>query len=299
VTEFEAPAATERLSDHLHDRRSSLGPHDLVLAAGTLSRTGNISMATAVAAAQAGGFAGVSLWATAYMAALAAGSSPASLRGLLSDAAVVVDHVEAVIGWVGPDDPGGPYAEEASPSQVFDAAVALGASQVSALLFGHQAAGEDDASEVFARIAAQANDHGLRVALEFAEDSVIRDVNAAIRVTSVAPNGGVLVDTWHAHYGVTTLADLTHVPGERVLVVQVNDGPSQRPVEYGWATRWHRLMPGDGGADPAAAVAALRAAGCRAPLTAEVFNDELVTALGPLPFAIRVGEAMASMERGR
>jgi sugar phosphate isomerase/epimerase len=270
-----------------------------VLAAGTLSPTGDVSVPTAIAAAQAGGFAGVSLWATTYTAALAAGASAASLRGLLADAGVVVDHVEAVIGWVGPGDPGAPYAEEASPSQVLEAAVALGAPQVSALLFGHPTAGEDDASEAFARIAAQANDHGLRVALEFAEDTVVRDVNAAVRVTSVAPNGGVLVDTWHAHYGATTLGDLASVPGQRILVVQVNDGPLQRPAKYSWATRSHRMMPGEGGADPAAAIAALRASGCRAPLTAEVFNDELVTALGSVPFAIRVGEAMASMGRTR
>jgi sugar phosphate isomerase/epimerase len=143
----------------------ALGSRDLVLAAATLSPGGDTPLAVAADAAVAGGFGGLSLWASTYVAELARGSSPAELRQSVIDAGLVVDHVEAVIGWVGPGDPGAPYAEEATRTQVFQAGVALGVSVDSVLLFGPRGTSEDAAAEVFSGIAVEAAKHGLRAAL--------------------------------------------------------------------------------------------------------------------------------------
>jgi 4-hydroxyphenylpyruvate dioxygenase len=111
-------------------------------------------------------------------------------------------------------------------------------------------------------------------------------------VTAPAPGGGILYATWHAHFGPSTLADLEQIPGERILVVQVSDSPSERSTDHAWATRRHRLVPGEGAADPRSTIAALRATGCRSPLTVEVFNDEMVAELGPGPFAVRLHHSL-------
>jgi sugar phosphate isomerase/epimerase len=51
-------------------------------------------------------------------------------------------------------------------------------------------------------------------------------------------------------------------------------------------------VPGEGTADLAATVAALRQAGCRVPLTVEVFSDQLAVELGPVAFSRRVAAAV-------
>jgi sugar phosphate isomerase/epimerase len=263
-----------------------------VLAAGTLTVEGDVPLATAVEAAVAGGFAGISLWASTYLAEVAAGAEPAALRGALAEAGLVVDHVEAAIAWAGPGDPGAPYAEEAVAEQVMAAAVGLGCPLITALLFGPRDVGTDQAAEAFSSLAARAAEHGLATALEFAPGSVAPDLATALAVTGAAPTGGVLVDTFHARYGGTTTADLAAAPGDRILAVQVSDGPTERPRPYAEATRHRRLVPGEGTADLAATVAALRQAGCRVPLTVEVFSDQLAVELGPVAFARRVAAAV-------
>jgi sugar phosphate isomerase/epimerase len=72
----------------------------------------------------------------------------------------------------------------------------------------------------------------------------------------------------------------------------VSDGPADRSPDHAWATRRHRMVPGEGQSRVAATVTALRHAGCRSPLTVEVYNDELAETLGPVPFAQRLGEAL-------
>jgi sugar phosphate isomerase/epimerase len=255
-------------------------------------------LSTALEAAIAGGFTGCSLWASTVVSALADGARRSDLRRTVLDSGVAVDHVEAVIGWVGADDPGAPYAEEASWAQVFDAALVLGAPAVTALLFGKRDAGEDAAADAFARIAAEASEHGLDVALEFAPGTPVPDLATAVRVTKAVDRGGVVFDTWHAHYGSTTAADVAALDGGRVTIIQVSDGPADRPTGYGDATRHHRMLPGSGACDPTATVAALRAAGCRAPLTVEVFNDELAVVLGAERYAVALGASLRSMEGG-
>ena len=81
----------------------TLGPDDLVLSSGSLD---NPPIEVLVEAAVAGGFAGLTLWPAVYPADPALGER-------IRDAGLAVTDMDAAIVWVGPDDPGGPYYEEA------------------------------------------------------------------------------------------------------------------------------------------------------------------------------------------
>ena len=268
-----------------------------VFAAATLAEDGATPLDVAIDAATAGGFDGLSLWASSYLNEQRNGISDQEMRDRLDAANLRVDHVEAVIAWAGPDDPGAPYAEESSRHEVFAAAQALHAPVVSVLLFGTRSASEDDAADVFATIAHEASSFGLSVALEFALGTVIRDVASAGRVTSGPNNGGILYDTWLAHYGPSTIEDLAALHGDQILAIQVNDGAEERPDDYGVATRRRRTPLGEGAFLLPDMVRTLRAIGCDAPLTVEVFNDDLVRELGPKAFAHLLAGGWESLSR--
>jgi sugar phosphate isomerase/epimerase len=95
----------------------------------------------------------------------------------------------------------------------------------------------------------------------------------------------LLVDNWHYHFGGSGLDDLAAVPGEVVAAVQLNDVPAQPPVDLVEASLHRRLPPGDGVVGVVDFVRTLRSIGSPAPLTVEVFNDELLARHGPHAFA--------------
>jgi len=280
-----------------------LGPGSLVL---TGSSLGNPPFRVLAEAAASGGFAGLSLWpAATWRRARAEGHSDADLRALLSDLGLVVNDVDAAIAWFGPGDPGPPYREEPGEHELFAAAEALGARCCNVLLVAGSVVSRepgsagliDAAAESFAGVCDRAARHGLTATLEFSLGSAVRDASTALAVVEGAgrANGGLLLDTWHCHYGPTTLADLRALPGERALAVQISDVPAQPPADLPHATRRGRLVPGEGVFDWAAFLGVLDAIGSPAPLTVEVLNDELAAAHPPHELARRLGEAVRAL----
>jgi len=273
---------------------SPLGPDDLIITASTL---GMPSFPDLVAAAVAGGFAGLSVWPEGvYTRARAEGLSDATMRALLTDAGVVVQDVDAAVAWVGAGDPGPPYLEEPDRDTLFAAARALGASFVNVLLVGRPGAATDpaDLAAAFAGVCDEAATHGLVATLEFTYRGVVTTVSEAAAVVAAAgrPNGRLLVDTWQYHWGGSSSDQLAEVPGRLVAAVQVSDAPGERPADLRYATRYERLMPGEGVIDLTGLVRVLRSTGATAPLTVEVLNDRLLARHGAEGLARRLGEAM-------
>jgi sugar phosphate isomerase/epimerase len=87
--------------------------------------------------------------------------------------------------------------------------------------------------------------------------------------------------------GVDALADA--VP--RIFTLQLDDAPAERPEDFGHATRYHRLVPGDGAIDYAGIFGALAAGNNAAPVILEVFNDEQLERHGVEGFARLLGDA--------
>ncbi|MEO5838460.1 MAG: sugar phosphate isomerase/epimerase family protein [Acidimicrobiales bacterium] len=236
----------------------------------------------------------LSFWPPAtYQSARADGWSDRDMRALFDDNGIVVHDADALVAWVGPDDPGSPYFEETTPDRVFAAAEAMGARFVNAILTGRRAnVTVDGAAEVLAGVCDQAAEHGVGVTVEFATRSAVNDIATACAVIerSGRTNVGICMDTWAYHFGTCGLDALVEaVP--RIFTLQLDDGPAERPEDFGHATRYHRLVPGDGAIDYAGIFGALAAGNNTAPVILEVFNDEQLARHGVEGFARLLGDA--------
>lgn len=261
----------------------TLGPDDLVLSSGSLD---NPSIEVLVEAAVIGGFAGLTLWPAIY-------PPDPTIGERIRDAGLAVVDMDAVIVWVGPDDPGGPYYEEAPRELVFEAAAALGATGVNSLLVCPGMASKEQATEALADLADQAAAIGVDVYMEFSRSRPIPDPQTSAEVVAATgrANCGLTVDFWHVHYGPGDFADFASIPGYLIGAIQLNDAPADVPDDLGWATRYQRCAPGEGVMELTNALRTLRDAGCQAPLTLEVFDGSRLEALGAVGFARLLGDA--------
>ena len=275
-----------------------LGAGDLVLCSGTLARS--TSFLERVDAAVAGGFDGISLWARDYWSGRRAGLSDADLRALLDDHGIAVAEIDLAWWWLpGAADVHIPAALDTEELFAYDEAEAfrianvVGARSLNAIdVFGGNWS-VDEAAAAFAGLCDRAAEHDLLVHIEFLPWSRIPDVSAAWEIVRGAdrPNGGVLIDAWHYFRSGADLTALRAVPGDRVLAVQLDDGPAAPEADLPTASLHDRRLPGDGEFDLAGLVDGLRTIGVVAPIGVEVFSDEL-HALDPLEAATRAGAAL-------
>ena len=274
-----------------------LGPDDLVLCSGTLPR--RTPFAERLAAASAAGFRGVSLWGRDYQAARDEGLSDADLRHMLDDHDLEVAELDPAWWWLpGAADihipPEGDSLDvfRFGEADLFALADAVGARSLNAVdVFGGSWSLEE-AAEAFAGLCARAAEHGLLVHVEWLSWSRLPDLASALSVVEMAgaANGGINVDAWHCARAGTDVDELRRVPGERILAVQLDDGPARPEADLMHATLHDRLLPGEGEFALDAITAALAETGCRAPIGVEVFSDAL-HALGPAEAARRAAEA--------
>ena len=84
---------------------------------------------------------------------------------------------------------------------------------------------------------------------------------------------------------------LRSLPGERVLGIQLDDGPAEPEANLIEATLHERRLPGEGEFDLGGLLQAFAEIGAVAPLGVEVFSDEL-HALPPADAGRQAGDAM-------
>jgi sugar phosphate isomerase/epimerase len=250
-------------------------------------------------AAVAAGFSAVSLWGRDYRSARDEGHSDADVVALIVDHGLVVAELDPAWWWT-PGAAGFTVPEELDPveifrydeTELFRIAELVGARSLNAVdVLGGQWSLEEVAL-AYAALCDRAAEHGLVVHLEWLAWSRIPDLATAWEVVRLAdrPNGGLTVDTWHCARTGTTPEQLLAIPGERVLAIQVDDGPALPEDDLVDATLHHRMVPGEGAFDLVGYLSALRTIGAVAPVGVEVFSDEL-HALGPMESARRVGDA--------
>jgi sugar phosphate isomerase/epimerase len=279
----------------------TIGPGDLVLCSGTIGR--RTPFRDRLAAASAAGYSAVSLWGRDYQAARDEGLGDADLVALFDDHGLAVAELDPAWWWT-PGADTFSLPPELDPidvfrfgeSELFGIAETLGARSVNAAEVLGGAWDIDDAAAGFAGLCDRAAERGLLVHLEWLAWSRIPDLATALAVVTLAdrPNGGLNVDMWHCARTGTTADDLLGVPGERVLAVQVDDGPATAEDNLIEATLHDRLLPGDGDFDLVGYLGALRTIGACAPIGVEVFSDELHAA-GPAEAARRAAEATRSV----
>jgi sugar phosphate isomerase/epimerase len=274
-----------------------LTPGDLVLCSGTLKR--GISFADRVRAAREGGFAGISLWGRDYQAARDEGLRDRDIRAMLDDNGLAVAELDPVWWWLpGARDVVIPPEYDTEDmfrfgeDTLFEIAGAMGARSINAVdVFGGEWS-MDQAAGAFADLCDRAAEHGLLVHLEFLPWSRIDSVQSAHEIARLAdrPNGGIVVDAWHFFRGPSDPESLRAVPGDRILNVQLDDGPARPEPDLLSATLHERLLPGQGEFDLAWLVDVLVTCGANAPFGVEVFSDDLHS-LEPAEAGRRAGEA--------
>lgn len=107
----------------------------------------------------------------------------------------------------------------------------------------------DEIVEAFAATAAQGRQHGVVVDLENLPMWGVRTIADAWAIVegSGDPEAGLVVDSLHYVRSSSTLDMLRAVPGERIHVVQLNDGPLVLPPEVTLEENcFDRDWPGDG-----------------------------------------------------
>ncbi len=281
-----------------------LGPDDLVLCAATLSR---VPFVERIEAASAAGFRGISMWSTDYAQAREAGVSDAELRTRLADHGLEVAELDPLLNWVPGTGLGAGANQEgmaffrATEADFYRMAEAVHARSINVALFTDAPIERAALVEPFAALCDRASQYDLLVHLEFMPFTQVPNLAAALEVVSLAdrPNGGVTLDTWHHFRGGGTAQTLAGVPGTRLLAVQISDAPREPHPDVIEETMRLRRVPGDGDADLAEVIAALRASGSSAPLGAEIFSDALAELPGK-EAAQRAAEGLrAVLERSR
>jgi sugar phosphate isomerase/epimerase len=263
-------------------QRMALGAGDLVLCSGSLARESTFG--ERIAAAVAGGFAGISLWARDYFSAQRSGLTDADMRALLTGNGLAIAELDLAWSWLpGASEihiPAELDTEELfayDEADLFRIADAVGARSINAIdVFGGDWS-VDAAAAAFAGLCDRAAERGLLVHIEFLPWSRIPNVTAAWEIVRRADraNGGVLLDAWHFFRSGADLAALRAVPGERVLGFQLDDGPNDPEPDLPEASLHARLLPGEGELNLGALLATLREIGVVAPVGVEVFSDEL------------------------
>jgi sugar phosphate isomerase/epimerase len=253
---------------------SGAGPPatELVLCAGCLPAT---PFRDLVAAASTAGFDAITLWPLVYRRAQSReGLDPAAMRALVDDAGLRVTELDAVTDWLPapPDDGGG--RPSWSRHEFFAAAEVMGADAVVAATVSPEPVAVDAAVEGFARLCADAAEHGLRVLLEFVAFSGIPDAGTAWRIVDDVgdPSAGLVVDLCHHVRSGGDDAALRRIPAERIVTVQLGDGPARPPSDLYDEARWHRADPGAGDFDLAARLAAMARDGVRARVGPELYR---------------------------
>ena len=226
------------------------------------------------------GFWGIGMQVDDYVQTRERGRSDSEMLRLLESTGMVVDEIEFHIGWSSDIESirARAFLTEAS---LFAAADALGVRQLNVGCgeLPHEVASVERLAERFAALCERASAHNLTVALEFLPWSGIPDIATASEVVrqAAAPNGGILLDTWHFFRGNPDFDALRAIPADRIVGVQVNDGPAQPVGEIRDETRHGRSLPGEGDFDLARVVRELDAMGVSAPWAIEVMSDDLTT----------------------
>ncbi|MGY1722267.1 sugar phosphate isomerase/epimerase family protein [Blastococcus sp. SYSU DS0533] len=243
-------------------------------------------------AAAAAGYEGVGLRPVHLERALAEGWSVADVRSRLADGGLEVVEVGFLADWW----PGGDEAaSRESEREILALADALGGRHLLAV-GGPLEAPLAEVAARFAAVCDRAAGHGLAVALEFLPWRDVSGLREAWQVVESAgrPNAGIMLDTWHFFRGTSVLADLDDVPPERIVAVQLSDGPLEVVVEEQHDTKHLRRVPGEGQFDLPALFDRLTALGVEVPVGVEVISTEM-RALDPLTAAARAADATRAL----
>ncbi|MGD9990269.1 sugar phosphate isomerase/epimerase family protein [Pseudonocardia sp.] len=261
--------------------KADTGP-GLILGYGNLT---GVSFEERVAAAVAAGADAIGYSVFEFQDAKREGVGAKDLAAIADRSGMRVAELEVGLGFDGPADgrrwgPSWfpwdlPYMDAGVEQDFIELADAFGAHHIVVAA----SSGGDGAESAarFARICDQAAEVGAKVAIEFLPGTDMPDIATSLAVVQAADrdNGGLCVDNWHFMRGNADEQALRSLPGDRVVVVQLSDGPATPLTEdYFEETLKHRKLFGDGEWDVVGFLGALRACGATAPVSIEILSEQ-------------------------
>lgn len=227
-----------------------------------------------IEAASAAGFRGFGLLSDDLPAAVAE-YQLTGIRAMLADNGIVHVELEGIPYWW--DD--GPRRRKSDHVRqgMLEAAQALGARHIKVTPDGDDGPWDRGRwAAKFAELAAQAQDVGARLGLEFFPWSNIKTLHDGLRLVEDAGHeaGGVIIDTWHIARGHTPVADLASVPLRHIIGVELNDADEQVIGTLFADTVHRRRYCGEGSFDLTGMISSLHTAGWNGPWGVEILSDE-------------------------
>lgn len=183
-----------------------------------------------IAAAGTAGFSSLAINAATYKSAVSSGISAHTIRSTAKEHGVRFKWIDAVSGWLPIRYPSGsPELKEFldhSLDSAFEIADELGAEGLLAIgCFNAGAIPSHHQTAAFESLCRQAQARDLLVGLEFIPIWGIPDLKSAWEIVSAvdAPNGGLVIDTWHFFRSHSQFDLLKQIPSNKVFAVQLAD----------------------------------------------------------------------------
>ncbi|MBO6718467.1 MAG: sugar phosphate isomerase/epimerase [Rhizobiaceae bacterium] len=239
-------------------------------------------------ACQAAGYDGLWLHYRDYLEQRTAGHDDYALRAMFDEAGMNHRGIEFLTDWF-LDSAKGREAETACLA----AATAIGASVISVGGdFGQRGIRQSEMIERFVELCSRAADADISVALEFVPWSNIPDIATAVEYLE-ADNAGLMVDCWHLFRGGMSVSEISRIPRDRILAVQVNDADAIPAGPLAEDTLRRRAC-GDGAFDLPGFARALDATGTAVHFSVEIISPEFVamTAADAARFSLEKARAV-------
>lgn len=225
------------------------------------------------ASAARAGFTGLGLW-HADLEHLRAQHSLSEIHSILADHGIVHLELEFLTDWFVDGDKR--IASDATRRLLLESAAALGARHIKVGDFFKTPVPMDRLVEEFARLCAEARDHGTRIVFEFMPFSRIETLEDARALVTGAgqANGGICVDLWHVVKLGIPYEKVAAFPSQYLLSIEINDGWRAAPpgMDLVTETTCHRAFCGEGEFDVRGFVSVMRDAGYAGPWGVEVLN---------------------------
>lgn len=242
------------------------------LAIATVSVPG--SLPEKLSAIAAAGFQGVEIFEQDF---LAFDGSPREVGAMVRDHGLEISLFQPFRDFEGLPEPHRTRAFDRAERK-FDLMNELGTDLVLVCSSCHPEAlgGIDRAAADFADLGARAAAKGIRVGYEaLAWGSHVNDHRDAWEIVRRADhsNVGLILDSFHTLGRGIDPDTIRRIPGDRIYFIQLADAPLIEMDLLYWS-RHFRSMPGEGGLNVPAFMAAVAATGYAGPISLEIFNDQ-------------------------
>lgn len=227
-----------------------------------------------VEAAAKAGFKGLGLW-HADLDHILERRSLTEMKQILDDNGIKYLELEFLTGWF--MDGEKKRESDIQTKKLLTAAEALGAKHVKVGDFYHEEYSMPRVTEAFAALCAEAAERGTRIGFElmpFAMIDTLKDALAMVEGAG-ATNGGIVFDLWHLVKIGIPYDEVSRVPGEYIVSVELNDGTFEAPWSLHEDTINHRRLCGEGEFDIKGFIDSVRLAGYEGPWGIEVLSEDL------------------------